>query len=194
MLPPQPPTRHPADIGANVRRRRLALGLTLDQLAETSGVSPTMLSEVERSVKNPTVKLAYQIARALGCSLTDLLEEESGPAVTVVRAADRRSLIDPESGVQRHSLSPDLLRRGIELVLYLLPPRQTAGEMAPNRAGILEHITVTAGQVELVLGGDAIHLAEGDGVTYGPQTTVEYRNPGDTTSAFLLVSDASHTL
>ena len=64
----------PADLGSNVRRRRLARGLTLDQLACASGVSPTMLSEVERSVKNPTVKLAYQVARALGCSLSDVLD------------------------------------------------------------------------------------------------------------------------
>ena len=136
---------HPADIGANVRSRRLALGRTLEQLAEASGVSATMLSEVERSVKNPTVKLAYQIARALDCSLTDLLADESSPPPVLVRAGARRSLVDPESGVERHALSPDMLRRGLELVWYSLPPKASAGEMAANRAGILEHVTVCQG-------------------------------------------------
>ena len=46
-------------------------------------------------MKNPTVKLAYQVARALGCSLTDLLEDDGAPPPRVVRAAERRSLVDP---------------------------------------------------------------------------------------------------
>jgi transcriptional regulator with XRE-family HTH domain len=163
---------HPAEIGANVRRRRQELGLTLEQLAEGSGVSPTMLSEVERSLKNPTVKLAYQIARALGCSLTDLFEDEGAPPPVVIRAADRRSLVDPETGVERHALSPDLLRRGLELVWYVLPAGTSAGEMAPNRS-------------------EAQRLGKGDGISYGPQTTVEYRNAGRSTCEFLMLSDST---
>ncbi len=187
-------TSHPADIGANVRRRRRALGFTLDQLAEASGVSPTMLSEVERSVKNPTVKLAYQIARALGCSLTELLEEHGVHPPTVIRAEDRRTLIDPETGVERYALSPDFLKRGIELASYRIPPGASAGEMAANRAGIIEHVVVTEGALTLVLGGRAFHLAEGDGATYGPQVAIEYRNDGDSPCSFQLVSDASRAL
>ncbi|HVS16572.1 MAG TPA: XRE family transcriptional regulator [Thermoanaerobaculia bacterium] len=182
---------HPAEIGANVRRRRRALGLTLEQLAAASGVSPAMLSEVERSVKNPTVKLAYQVARALGCSLTDLLEDEEAEAPAVVRAADRRTLLDPETGVERHGLSPELLRRGLELVWYAIPPGRSAGEMAANRRGIVEHVTVVQGTLTLVLGGRPTRLAKGDGITYRPQTTVEYRNAGRSPCAFILLSDST---
>ena len=181
----------PGDIGASIRRRRHDLGLTLDQLAEASGVSPTMLSEVERSVKNPTVKLAYQIARALSCSLTDLLEEGPPQGASVVRASERRSLVDPESGLERHGLAPELLRRGIELAHYVLPAGESAGEMAANRSGIVEHVYVTRGSLTLVLGGSAERLAEGDGATYAPQQSVEYRNDGRGRCEFLLVSDAS---
>lgn len=182
---------HPAEIGATVRRRRLQLGLTLEALAAASGVSAAMLSEVERQVKNPTVKLAYQIARALGCSLTELLEEESAPAPVVIRAAKRRALIDPETGVKRYALSLDLLRRGIELAWYVLPAGQSTGEMAANRAGILEHVTVASGKLELVLGGVVHHLAKGDGITYGPQATVEYKNPSRASCEFLMLADAT---
>jgi transcriptional regulator with XRE-family HTH domain len=178
-------------LGANVRRRRRALGLTLDQLADASGVSATMLSEVERSVKNPTVKLAYQIARALGCSLTDLVEDESTEAPTLVRAAGRRTLVDPESRVERHGLSPEMHRRGLELVWYSIPPGRSAGEMAPNRRGILEHATVIRGALTIVLGDDVIRLATGDGITYRPHTTVEYKNDGRSACHFILLSDAT---
>lgn len=184
-------------LGANVRQRRLALGLTLDQLAEQSGVSAAMLSEVERSMKNPTVRLAYQIARALRCSLTDLLEPREGRPASLVRAGDRRALLDPESGVARYALSPDLLERGIELVNYELPAGASVGAMTPNRRGILEHVTVTRGRLLLCLGGDqgeSFDLEVGDGLTYGPQVTVEYRNAGRGSCAFFLVSDSSRAL
>ncbi|MCC6781451.1 MAG: helix-turn-helix domain-containing protein [Planctomycetes bacterium] len=184
----------PADIGPNVRRRRLAAGMTLEQLADASGVSTAMLSEVERSVKNPTVKLAYQIARALRCSLTDLLDDSDAQPVLVVRAAKRRTLNDRETGVVRHGLSPELLRRGIDLVLYELPRRSTTGELGANRAGILEHVVVLDGTLTLVLGGEATVLETGDGATYGPQTTTEYRNDKARPCRFLLVADATRAL
>lgn len=179
------------DLGANVRRRRTALGLSLEALAGASGVSPAMLSEVERSVKNPTVKLAYQIARSLGCSLSDLLDEDHVAPAIVIRAAERSSIVDPDTGVERHALSPTLLRRGLELVAYVLPPRASAGEMAPNRLGVLEHVTVTSGALTLVLGGDPLVLDAGDGATYGPQVSVEYRNDGRKPCEFYLVSDST---
>ncbi|MFP3944740.1 MAG: FAD-dependent oxidoreductase, partial [Alphaproteobacteria bacterium] len=105
-------------------------------------------SEVERSVKNPTVRLAYQIARALGCSLTDLLEDDRAAPPTIVRAGDRRSLIDPESGVARHALSADfrqirpdhariLLVDGADRVLPTYDP-----ELSEYTAGVLRKLGV----------------------------------------------------
>jgi len=181
----------PGDIGASIRRRRLALGMTLEALAEASGVSTTMLSEVERAVKNPTVRLAYQIARALRCSLTDLLEEDPGHPVTIVRAAERRTLIDPATAVERHGLSTELLKRGLEVVWYVIPVGQSAGEMAPNRPGILEHLTVVRGTLALRLDQERHSLAKGDSVTYGPQVATEYENGGVEPCEFLLLSDSS---
>ncbi len=163
-------------IGPNIRRRRQQLGLSLDALAKTSGVSSTMLSEVERGVKNPTVKLAYQIARALGCTLTDLLEEQPSSPVTVVRAEQRRALVDPDSGVVRHGLPARLLNNNLEIAWYSLPPGQSSGELSANRSGVIELVTVLGGTLTFVLGGERYTLRPGDCVTYGPQTTTEYRN------------------
>ncbi len=178
---------HPDAIGENARRRRLARGLTLEQLAEHSGVSPAMISEVERAIKNPTVRVAYQIARALGCTLTELLDEGGTPP-RVVRAAERRSLIDPQTGVERHGLSPEMLRHGLDLVWYVVPP-ETVGVMTANRPGILEHLTVVRGTLTLMLGRERHRLRAGDGITYGPQATIEYRNQGRGPCEFMLVAD-----
>jgi transcriptional regulator with XRE-family HTH domain len=182
------------DVGAAVRARRRAAGLSLEQLARRSGVSAAMLSEVERGRKNPTVKLAWQVARALACSLSDLIEGAPAPGPAILRANERRSLVDAQSGVARHGWSGEFRRRGLELVHYALPGGASAGEMAPNRAGILEWVGVTRGQLVLVLGGERHRLARGDSATYAPQVAVEYRNEGRGACEFLLVSDARGAL
>jgi transcriptional regulator with XRE-family HTH domain len=180
------------EIGSNIRRRRQAMGLSLDALARRSGVSTTMLSEVERSVKNPTVKLAYQIARALGCTLTDLLSDRPLAAVTILRAKERRTLVDPESGVVRHGIASALVEGRLELGWYELPPRSSTGEMSPNRPGVLELVTVVEGTLTLVLGGEAHTLGVGDCATYAPSTTTEYRNDDpETPCRMILLGDHS---
>ncbi len=179
-----------SSIGANVRQRRRALGLSLEALAEASGVSSTMLSEVERSRKNPTVKLAYQIARALGCSLTDLLDDAPAVSVAVVRAADRRVLVDPVSRVVRSGLRSTLFAGKLEVVWYALPPGESSAEMGANTPGVVELVTVTEGRVEVVLGGAVHRLEVGDSISYGPQT-IEYRNSGEVPAQIVVLVDRS---
>ncbi len=62
-------------LGQNIRQRRKELGLTLDALSERSGVSRAMISEIERSCKNPTINVLVQIANGLGCTVSTLIEE-----------------------------------------------------------------------------------------------------------------------
>ncbi|MEM7153491.1 MAG: XRE family transcriptional regulator [Myxococcota bacterium] len=180
------------EIGKNIRARRRALSLSLEALAKRSGVSPTMLSEVERAVKNPTVKLAYQIARALGCTLTDLLSESPMPTVTVVRADERRRLVEPDTRVTRWGIRTALLDEGLEVAWYELPPKSSSGEMSANRAGVVEMVNVIDGALTLVLGGDEHVLEKDDSAMYAPSAATEYRNDAPRKKCrFLLLSDSS---
>lgn len=182
------------EIGPNIRRRRQSLGLSLGALAKSSGVSATMLSEVERSLKNPTVKLAYQIARALNCTLSDLLGDNPAPQVSITRARDLRAFIDPASGVERMAHPSDLLSQHLEIASYTIPPGSATGEMAPNRPGIMEQVLVLAGDLTVVLSGEGHRLGPGDAVTYGVQTT-DYVNESKTDPClFLLLSDSSRVI
>ena len=177
------------EIGSQIRARRKAQGLTLEALAERSGVSAAMLSEVERAVKNPTVKLAWQVARALGCSLTELLDEPE-PGTTLVRATERRTLVDPETGVQRHGVSTPLLAQALEVATYDLPAGATTGDMPANRAGVVEHVVVIEGELTLRIGEGLEVLSAGDHITYRPQAVVEYAGGADG-CRFVLLSDSS---
>lgn len=181
------------EIGKHIRSRRAALVMTLDDLANASGVSSTMLSEIERGLKNPTVRLAYQVARALNCTLSDLLDEERESFVSIVRAADRNFLVDPETGLERHVLSHEFLRRGLEILWYRLPPGKSTGEMTPNRPGVLESLTVLSGELTFAINGETLHLHPRDSATYGP-STVEYRNESSDACDYLIVIDSSRAV
>jgi transcriptional regulator with XRE-family HTH domain len=62
-----------ASFAAAVRRQRVALGLSQEQLAERAGLDRTYISGIERGVRNPTLATAERVAAALGVALRDLL-------------------------------------------------------------------------------------------------------------------------
>jgi transcriptional regulator with XRE-family HTH domain len=171
----------PESLADRIRALRQARQWTLKELAERSGVSVGMLSEVERGGKNPTVRLAYDIAQAFGCSISALLEGPMGAAL----------LEDPESGVRRESHSNPLLHGRLEVVIYSLEPGASTGVMAPNQPGTLECVVVLDGELELRLDGEPQRLAAGASLGHGVHAT-EYANPSaDTGCRFLVLVDTS---
>src|SRR5882672_11281539 len=77
-------------IGDRIRALREAMGLSLRDLGERSGVSAPMLSQVERGETSPTLAVASRIAAGLELSLSQLLRLDEADGVTVVRRAERR--------------------------------------------------------------------------------------------------------
>lgn len=185
-----------AGLPAAIRERRTALGWSLRALSERSGVSAGMLSDIERGAKSPTVRLAYQIARALGCSITDLLDAEEGagrgPAADGGAAVARsRVLDDPRAGVERRSHPSPLLHGRLEVAEYRLAPGASIGPLEPNRPGTVETAVVLSGTLELVLDGAVTPVPEGSNASHGVATT-EYRNPSASDDTrFLVLVDTS---
>src|SRR6185437_10589263 len=77
-----------AVIGARVKALREASALSLRDLAERSGVSAPMLSQVERGETSPTLTVAARIASGLDLRLSQLLRLDETGAVTIVRASE----------------------------------------------------------------------------------------------------------
>ncbi len=80
-------------VGANLRRFRADLGLTLEKLASLSGVSRAMLSQIELEQSTPTINVLWKIARALGVPFSALISQPNFSAVTVLPAARARILL-----------------------------------------------------------------------------------------------------
>src|ERR1700692_3708122 len=80
----------PIVVGPRIRALREAMDLSLRDLAERSGVSAPMLSQVERGETSPTLAIAGRIAAGLELRLSQLLRLDEAGTVTVVRAGERR--------------------------------------------------------------------------------------------------------
>src|SRR4051812_21714336 len=93
-------------LGVRMKDLRRERGLTLEELAEYSGVSRAMISKVERGEKNPTLVVAAKVAEGLGVTLSELLGVEERREVVVVPRERRMIMRDPETGFERQLLSP----------------------------------------------------------------------------------------
>lgn len=182
------------ELGKNIKARRLEQKLSLEALAERTGVSRAMLSDIERGVKSPTVRVVSQIAEGLGCTVSQLLGEQQPGAAhsfTVLRRSERRMLLDPQTGVERHLLSPDLLRRGIEVLWYTIPAGQDTGAFPAHRPGVEEQLTVVAGRMECSIGAQTVTLETGDSLWFQADLPHRLANPGTEPCHCLLIIDAS---
>lgn len=78
------------DLGQEIRRRRRALGWTLEQFAETCGVTPNYLGTLENGKRDPHMTMIASIARALGCAVSDLLGDPEKNLSAMAREVGRR--------------------------------------------------------------------------------------------------------
>lgn len=177
-------------IGRRIRALRQKRQLSLEALAERSGVSVSMLSTVERGQKVPSVLIMGQIATALDTSIGRLVGEESAPRVIVMRAADQRVIKDP-AGIERRSLSPVLPGVEFELTRLTLAPGVNAGTFPPHRAGSREYLAVETGMLTLILDGTEYRLHAGDSIYHDGDCEHGYRNDTDAPCTYYLAMDVA---
>src|SRR6201997_3110615 len=107
-------------VGARVKALREGSGLSLRDLAERSGVSAPMLSQVERGETSPTLTVANRIAAGLELRLSQLLRLDEGGAVTIVRQSQRRRGGSARSGHRFEVLTSSAPGQRAELSLHTL--------------------------------------------------------------------------
>ncbi len=164
-------------LGARVRDERRRRGLSLDALAARAGVSRSMLSDVERGGKSPTVLVLDRIATGLGTSIARLLGEERAARVVVLRRGEHDVAHDP-TGWERVILSPVLPGVEFELMRTTLPGGVDAGAFSPHAAGSREYLAVERGRLRLTLDGTPYTLGPGDSIFYTGDCWHAFANAG----------------
>src|SRR3954468_22710397 len=189
MAAPADPTV--AAVGPRVKALREAMDLSLRDLAERSGVSAPMLSQVERGETSPTLQIAARIAAGLELRLSQLLRLDEEGTVSVVRRGEGRR--GGAGGHVYEVLTPPLPGLRSEVTRHALAPGAvTGGPGAPPRhePGARETAIVERGAVTLRVDGADHDLRSGDCVTFDADLPHHFVNPGKEEAVLLAIVSA----
>lgn len=195
VMPPakknNPPV-HAADsinenLGRRVKKLRADRGWSLEELASASGVSKSMLSEIEREKANPTLSVTFRIARAFGLNLQELIETaESASTIQVIRSGERSQVYRSDKQCEIRTLSPLNLEKEVEFYQVTLKPKGALRSQA-HYEGTREFITVEQGEVRIESGKDLEELAKDDSATYRADVPHAIVNTGAVPAIVFLV-------
>ena len=177
-----------AGLGERVRAERLRRRFSLDDLAAHTGVSRSMLSDIERGSKVPTVLVLDRIATGLGTSIARLLGEEAAARVIVLRRDEQHVARDP-SGWERRILSPVLRGVEFEFMRTTLPAGSDAGVFAAHAPGSREYLAVERGELLLTIDGAPHRLGAGDSIYYAGDCAHGFANPGEQVCEYYLAME-----
>lgn len=143
----------PLNVGEALSRKRTERGLSLQALAKVSGVSKSMISQVENGQVNPTLAVIWKLATGLGIRLQDLLENEverPETRFTLLTEANCPTLTSKEHGYRIQILSTIDMVEQLELYLVEFEPNGAMASEAHEK-GTMETLTVIRGDVEIDL-------------------------------------------
>jgi transcriptional regulator with XRE-family HTH domain len=175
-------------IGIRVHALREGMNLSLRDLAERSGVSAPMLSQVERGETSPTLAVATKIAAGLELTLSQLLRLDEGSHAVVTREGRRRRY--SHDGHRFEELTPPLPGQRADVSLHVLEPEAgTGGPGDPpiHEPGSRETAVVLDGKLTLVIDGTSHELAAGDSVTFDADLPHHFENHEGEETRFLAV-------
>lgn len=164
-------------IGANAKAIRESKKLTLDAAAQLTGVSRSMLAQIEKGDVNPTISVLWKIANGYRVSFTSLLDAHASPAL-LIRAAEVEPLAEDGGRYLNYPAFPFEDERHFETYRICIEPGG-ALHAQPHMARSEEYITVFAGEVEICAGEERFALAEGDSLRFRADAEHSYRNTGD---------------
>lgn len=176
-------------LAARVRDLRATNGLTLDQLAELSGVSRSMISLIERRETSPTAAVLNKLADAFGISLPALFagEMQDTEPEPISRAPRQATWTDPESGYLRRHLTPPGVESSIELVEVIFPAGKTVAFDNPVRiVGIEQQVWVIRGAMEITLNDRTWRLETGDCMAMSLGARITFHNPNPRPARYVL--------
>jgi len=177
-------------IGEKLRRLRLRKSMGLNELSKHTGLSPSLLSKLERDLMHPTLPTLLRIALVFSVGLEYFFNPEPKPVLEVVRKRER--LRFPEAPDRRHPAyhfeSLDFLAENRKLNAYYAEFDALKGSQARlhQHAGI-EFLYVMSGRLALSIGGDEPELGEGDAIYFDSSVPHGYCKVGTRRTTALVV-------
>ena len=174
-----------ADLAATLRSARVDRDLSINALAELSGVSRAMIAKIERGEAQPTAALLGRLSAALGLTLSELFARTEGQTPRLARLGDQTVWVDPKTGYRRRSVSP--AGGATQLVEVELPAGAEVAYPAESYALANHQIWVLQGRLRFQEGDVEHDLHAGDCLELGAPAPGTYRNATDRPCRYLVV-------
>lgn len=174
---------------ARLREARRAQGLSLDAVAKLSGVSRSMVSQIERGESSPTIATLWNLTRALQVDFAGLLEDgETADRIDVLRDTQVPTIDNRGEGCRIRILSPPEDVGGHEVYDIRFKADGSLNSQ-PHKRGATEQLTVLEGKVRITSGSATQELGDGDTARYAADVAhcIEAVEPA---RVFLIVKDA----
>ena len=172
-------------IAQNLKRIREEKKLSLDRLAELTGVSKSMLGQIERGESSPTIATVWKISNGLKVSFTALLSAPQSDTI-VVRRADIGPLIEDNAKYRLYPFFP--IEEGRRFEVYAV--EIDGGGLLISEAhpeGTQEFLTVFAGELTVSVNSQEYRVGEGDAIRFRADRAHSYLNPGEVLAKVSLV-------
>jgi rhodanese-related sulfurtransferase/transcriptional regulator with XRE-family HTH domain len=165
-----------AVVGAHLKALRAERGLSLDQLAQATGLSRTLLGQIELGKTSPSVGVVWSIAQAFDVPFSTLLVTSQRSETSVLRAAGAQRLERSDGRYSSRPLYPFGSQPRAEFYELFLAPHSREDAVA-HRPGTHENLVVTTGRLELYVGAARYELGKGDAISFTADVPHAYVNP-----------------
>lgn len=172
-------------VAKNIKRLREQNKLSMDELAKLSGVSKSMLAQIERGDGNPTISTLWKISNGMKVPF-DALTLRPKSQYEIVKLSDVQPLPEDGGNVKNYSIFPDDENRRFAVYYLELEPG-SYWESEPHLKGTIEFITLFAGELEIFADNQRFVVEKSDSIRFCADTVHSYKNIGEETAVLHMI-------
>ena len=172
-------------VARNIKRLREEKKLSMDELAKLSGVSKSMLAQVERGEGNPTLSTLWKLSNGMKVPFNALTVSPKAP-YEIVRTSDIQPILEDSGNVKNYCLFPDDENRKFS-VYYMEVAPGSQWQSEPHLRGTAEFVTLFAGALEITTDHKSIVIQAGESIRFRGDTSHAYCNPSDKTAILHMI-------
>lgn len=178
------------EIGSRLKLLRQRQTMTLDQLAQASGVSRAMISRIERGEASPTAALLARLCEALGLTLSHFFAPDEPSGRPLIRRDEQRLWRDPVTGYLRRSISPPGMPSHVDIVEVEFPPgARVSFPPREESSQLTQHVWLFEGLLHMVMPQETFELHPGDCLFMHIGDAFEFYNPSDKPARYAVILD-----
>jgi len=168
----------PPKVGLEIQRLRLQHNLTLEQLAVKSGVSKSILSQIERDLSNPTLATIWRITKALESPIEEILSMKEGTkCFEKISQNATPEVLSEDSGFRLKILGTLTTVSTVQWYEFLAEPKAELVSEA-HGAGSLESLTLCRGELTVIVGVERQNICKGDTLRFSTDVPHRLTNEG----------------